>query len=158
VCNIETEPLPDFGHFDAVVMTEVLEHLIDPYRVLREKVVSLLRNDGTLVASVPNCAFLKERLSLLRGLPPTFREGPKDRDSDRYRPYNLYHKTAFTVASFVETLSIAGFEVLFIEQTEGYIPSSMAKPGVQQLWRVLGCMRPNLFLNQVIAKARRRAF
>jgi SAM-dependent methyltransferase len=39
--------------FDALVFADVLEHLVDPWRVLREA-VELLSDDGMVVASIPN--------------------------------------------------------------------------------------------------------
>jgi SAM-dependent methyltransferase len=39
--------------FDALVFADVLEHLVDPWRVLREA-VEVLADDGVVVASIPN--------------------------------------------------------------------------------------------------------
>ena len=39
--------------FDALVFADVLEHLIDPWRVLREA-LEVLAEDGVVVASIPN--------------------------------------------------------------------------------------------------------
>jgi SAM-dependent methyltransferase len=59
-------PLPD-NRFDAVVMTEVFEHLRDyPIRSLIE-VRRLLRARGRLYFTTPNQAYLMNRLRLLRG-------------------------------------------------------------------------------------------
>lgn len=43
--------LPDY--FDVIVCTEVLEHVLDPRKVLRN-IYSLLKQDGLLLISVPN--------------------------------------------------------------------------------------------------------
>ena len=43
----------DLGLFDAIVMGDVLEHLADPWAVLK-RLHDLLREDGALVLSVPN--------------------------------------------------------------------------------------------------------
>ena len=45
-------PFPP-GSFDAVIFADVLEHLIDPWRVLRET-ASLVAPGGCVIASVPN--------------------------------------------------------------------------------------------------------
>lgn len=55
---------PDVGQFDVVVMTEVLEHLYFPEKVL-EKVTSVLKPNGKFVGSVPNAFSLKNRIRLL---------------------------------------------------------------------------------------------
>jgi len=57
--NIETGELelPD-GYFDCVICNDVLEHLIDPWRVLgmlRKK----LRTNGVVVASIPNMRYFQ---------------------------------------------------------------------------------------------------
>jgi 2-polyprenyl-3-methyl-5-hydroxy-6-metoxy-1,4-benzoquinol methylase len=52
--------------FDAIVFADLLEHLIDPWRVLREA-VTLLSPGGVVVASVPNVQNLDVLRRLLRG-------------------------------------------------------------------------------------------
>jgi SAM-dependent methyltransferase len=59
-------PLPD-ASFDAVLMTEVFEHLRDyPVRSLAE-VRRILRPNGRLYFTTPNAAYLMNRLRLLAG-------------------------------------------------------------------------------------------
>jgi len=55
-------PFPP-ASFDAVIFADVLEHLIDPWRVLRAAAL-LLSPDGCVVASIPNF----QHHSVLRGL------------------------------------------------------------------------------------------
>lgn len=45
-------PFPP-ASFDALIFADVLEHLVDPWRVLREA-VEVLAEDGVVVASIPN--------------------------------------------------------------------------------------------------------
>jgi SAM-dependent methyltransferase len=52
--------------FDCIVFADVLEHLVDPWRVLREA-VALLAPDGRVVASIPNVQNLDVIRRLLRG-------------------------------------------------------------------------------------------
>jgi methionine biosynthesis protein MetW len=60
--------LPD-ASFDVVVAGELLEHLRDPERLVRE-IQRVLRHGGTFVASVPNAYRLKNRLRFALGRPP----------------------------------------------------------------------------------------
>jgi SAM-dependent methyltransferase len=64
VVDIETEGFPfPAGSFDAVIFADVLEHLIDPWRLLREA-SALLSPSGCVIVSVPNV----QNLAVLRRL------------------------------------------------------------------------------------------
>ncbi len=65
--DVETDHLPfPLGSFDAVIFADVLEHLIDPWRVLREA-VGLLAPGGCMIASVPNVQNADVIWRLIRG-------------------------------------------------------------------------------------------
>jgi methionine biosynthesis protein MetW len=55
-----------FGPFDSIVLADVLEHLVDPWAVLRQ-LRSQLKPSGDVLLSVPNVAHWSIRLSLLGG-------------------------------------------------------------------------------------------
>ncbi|MDQ2724075.1 MAG: class I SAM-dependent methyltransferase [Actinomycetota bacterium] len=54
------------GGFDVVVFADVLEHLTDPLRILRQA-PALLAPGGSVVVSIPNVAHGSVRLALLQG-------------------------------------------------------------------------------------------
>lgn len=58
-------PFPP-ASFDAVIFADVLEHLLDPWRVLREA-VAVLAEGGVVVASIPNVQNIDVLRRLLRG-------------------------------------------------------------------------------------------
>ncbi len=65
--DVEADGLPFApGSFDAVIFADVLEHLIDPWRVLREA-AGLLAPGGRVIASVPNVQNADVIWRLLRG-------------------------------------------------------------------------------------------
>jgi SAM-dependent methyltransferase len=65
--DVEADGFPfPAASFDAIVFADVLEHLVDPWRVLREA-VRLLADDGVVVASIPNVQNLDVVRRLLRG-------------------------------------------------------------------------------------------
>lgn len=64
--NREVPEVQGQGPFDAILYGDVLEHLIDPLRVLVELNRSLVP-DGFVIVSVPNIAHLYIRLLLLLG-------------------------------------------------------------------------------------------
>jgi 2-polyprenyl-3-methyl-5-hydroxy-6-metoxy-1,4-benzoquinol methylase len=66
VGNIEELDLPFHEHFDCVVLADVLEHLIDPWKTL-EKVKTYLRPGGCVVSSIPNIQNWRVVLGLLKG-------------------------------------------------------------------------------------------
>jgi SAM-dependent methyltransferase len=53
VGDIEAQPLPPQEKFDTVIALDVLEHLADPWGMVR-KLSQLLKENGVFVASVPN--------------------------------------------------------------------------------------------------------
>jgi 2-polyprenyl-3-methyl-5-hydroxy-6-metoxy-1,4-benzoquinol methylase len=60
------EQLRAHGPFDAIILADVLEHLVDPWGVLR-KLGPLLAPAGSVLISVPNIAHWSARLNLLVG-------------------------------------------------------------------------------------------
>jgi SAM-dependent methyltransferase len=63
--EIDGFPFPPES-FDVLVFADVLEHLIDPWRVLREA-VAVLVDGGMVIASIPNVQNLDVLRRLLRG-------------------------------------------------------------------------------------------
>jgi 2-polyprenyl-3-methyl-5-hydroxy-6-metoxy-1,4-benzoquinol methylase len=55
--DIEGDPLPYEGErFDCIVMSHVLEHMVDPWKTL-PKVLSMLKPGGTFVGAIPNIRY-----------------------------------------------------------------------------------------------------
>jgi len=95
------EPLPSFNEpYDVMVFGDVLEHLKDPASVLRE-FVGNLRDDGTVIVSLPNVANIYVRLNLLFGRFDYQDRGLLDRT----------HLHFFTRKSFRRFMSEAGLEI-----------------------------------------------
>lgn len=55
--------LPD-NYFDCITFNDVLEHLVDPWFVL-EKIKTKLKNNGVVVASIPNVRFIDNLKNLI---------------------------------------------------------------------------------------------
>jgi 2-polyprenyl-3-methyl-5-hydroxy-6-metoxy-1,4-benzoquinol methylase len=79
------------GHFDAVVLFEVIEHLDDPFAYLRE-CARIVRAGGALFLTTPNFGSLTRRLL-----------------ADRWRSVDPEHLTLFTARGLRRALQRAGF-------------------------------------------------
>lgn len=67
VDNLDTFTAPpDFGKFDVVICSHILEHLREPQRLLGIA-RSLMNPGGMLIVALPNVLHWKQRLLLLRG-------------------------------------------------------------------------------------------
>lgn len=66
VADLNTADLAALGEFDCIVCSHVLEHLLDPQRVL-ERLRNCLKPGGSLLLALPNVLFWKQRLQFLRG-------------------------------------------------------------------------------------------
>ena len=65
--NLDRDPLELEGKFDYAVCTEVLEHLVEPHRVLHS-IAKCLKPDGKVVISLPNENTIYHRLMALFGV------------------------------------------------------------------------------------------
>jgi glycosyltransferase involved in cell wall biosynthesis/2-polyprenyl-3-methyl-5-hydroxy-6-metoxy-1,4-benzoquinol methylase len=100
-----SEILPD-EKFDVAIFGDVLEHLRNPWDVLRE-VRNILTEDGFVVASIPNIAHGAVRLALLNG-------------KFQYEPLGLLdntHLRFFTHKTVVELFEESGYDVDEVRRT-----------------------------------------
>lgn len=109
VADLNTSALTEHfkpASFDVIVFADVLEHLLDPARVLADA-LGLLRPKGRVVVSVPNVAHGAVRLALLQG-------------RWQYTPRGLLdasHLRFFTRKTFLELLQDAGLVVTELRST-----------------------------------------
>jgi SAM-dependent methyltransferase len=109
--DLERETPALAGLYDAAVYGDVLEHLSDPLRVLRE-LNRHLAPGAVVIVSVPNVAHLSVRLSLLFGRFEYRDRGILDRT----------HLTFFTRRSFLDFLRRAGLAVRELVVTPAPLP------------------------------------
>ena len=103
--------LAEPGRFDVVVLNDILEHLEDPWRILRS-IRGLLAPGGRVVASIPNVRFAPVIKDLVvRGEWTYTGAGVLDRTHLRF----------FTRKSIVAAFSECGFKV---DRIEGINPGS----------------------------------
>lgn len=110
VGNVEEEMLPyPRGYFDCILYGDILEHLVDPWKVLcghRE----FLADGGSIVCSIPNIRYYKILKSLVL-------KGRWD-----YRALGILDRTHlrfFTLKTIEDMLMETGFEIRTVVK-EGY--------------------------------------
>jgi methionine biosynthesis protein MetW len=95
----------ELGRFDCLVAADVLEHLVDPWSVLRAY-ARVLEPGGTAVVSLPNVAHWSTYVALLKGRWPRNPEGIHD----------ATHLRWFTLRDARELLEQAGLEITAVER------------------------------------------
>lgn len=141
-CNIENDefPLKKGEFFDVIILSEIIEHLVDPLPVLN-KLKMLLNDDGIFIISTPNIAYIEYRIQLLFGFLPDFCEF---RNKFFERPYNFQHKTFFTHKVLEETLGIVGLNIVKKTSHNTY------KSHFESFFNFLGLLLPGLFVKNMI--------
>lgn len=120
-CNIELQPWPfPDSHFQTVVCTEVLEHMIfDPVFVMNEISRVLIPGGHTLI-TIPNAASDSSLTFLVNSMQPGFlrnylsdalKTGRRDLDV----VYNLGHFHEYTSPELAALARETGFEILFLK-------------------------------------------
>ncbi len=93
------------SHFDCIIFNDVLEHLIDPYRVLLA-LKKPLTNDGVVVCSIPNIRYFRAFYNfVIRGDWHYEEQGTMDKTHLRF----------FTKKSIAEMFTSLGYDVLRLE-------------------------------------------
>jgi 2-polyprenyl-3-methyl-5-hydroxy-6-metoxy-1,4-benzoquinol methylase len=120
------------GGYDAVIFSDVLEHLDDPRWVLRYA-TSVLRPGGGILVSLPSVSFWRVRLDLMAGRWQYQDAGILDRT----------HRWFFTRSSMMDLFSETGLHVASMS------PLPTSSPGMgacyQRFWTGLARVRPTLF-------------
>jgi SAM-dependent methyltransferase len=100
-------PFPDRS-FDLVVCKDILEHILEPLAVLKEA-MRVLRDNGTIVISVPNHFYWPMRVRLLLGKGILWRGLLTDHGAG-YHEWNYMHIRFFTYKGFRAFLDAAGLK------------------------------------------------
>jgi SAM-dependent methyltransferase len=92
---------------DVLISVATIEHVLDPYVVLDE-LHRIAKPTATLICSVPNYAYLKHRIQLLRGVQP--RTGTDEPvENWRTEGWDGMHLHTFTKSSFATLLKDCGW-------------------------------------------------
>ncbi|MFC9846435.1 class I SAM-dependent methyltransferase [Streptomyces sp. NPDC060223] len=99
------------GAADAVLFSEVIEHLVDPDSALDE-LRRVLRPGGHLMLSTPNLAAWYNRALLLAGVQPVFSEVSLRAIHGRPGKEVVGHLRLYTARALREFVAASGFEVV----------------------------------------------
>lgn len=126
--------------FDALIISEVLEHLVDPWAALA-RLAPLVRKGGLVFASSPNIGHHTVIRALLRGRWDLTDQGVMDRTHLRW----------FTPSSYAAMFEAAGFAI----EAVGPVRPFGWKPRLFN--RLTGDRWRHLFMNQSSIRGRKRA-
>lgn len=152
--NLEEIPYPlESSAFDAVIMTEVYEHLRDyPIRALEES-FRILRPGGHLFFTTPNAAYVVNRLKLLAGRSPAT---PLS-DWIAGLPF-ARHAREYTFAEAHELLDRVGFTIEVSESRDFFPPAANpAKRAAKSAVATAAKYRPTLGPSIVIVARKPRS-
>jgi 2-polyprenyl-3-methyl-5-hydroxy-6-metoxy-1,4-benzoquinol methylase len=113
-CENFIDSLPD-GYFDVIYFNDVLEHLVDPYTVLK-KMKSKLAADGVVISSIPNVRYHNSFIKVLVN---------KDWKYEPFGVMDFTHMRFFTEKSINRMYEEAGYTV---KVSEGINKSKSLKP------------------------------
>ncbi|MGP4088738.1 class I SAM-dependent methyltransferase [Streptomyces sp. KR55] len=102
------------GSADAVLFSEVIEHLVDPDTAL-EEIRRVLRPGGHLMLSTPNLAAWYNRALLAVGVQPVFSEVSLRAIHGRPGREVVGHLRLYTARALREFVAAAGFDVVRLE-------------------------------------------
>lgn len=135
--DIEQQELPfEPGYFDCMIYGDVLEHLVDPWKLL-ERHRLLLKNDGCMVASIPNIGYYQVIRMLKKG-------------DFRYQDSGIMDRTHlrfFTLKTIREMFEGAGLKIVETRSVYG-------GPGLKRyLNRMLGGIWDRQLTQQYLVRA-----
>lgn len=94
-----------FNYFDCVIFNDVLEHLIDPWIVLKE-IKSTIKQDGYVLSSIPNVRYYDNVKKLIID---------KQWRYDSEGILDKTHLRFFTIESIREMFASCGYQIIRIE-------------------------------------------
>lgn len=127
------------AEFDALIMSEVLEHLVEPGALLR-RLHRFIRPGGIVLASSPNISHWRVLRELLKGRFDLADQGVFDRTHLRW----------FTPATFAAMFETAGFRI------DRVGPVTPFSPRVEMISRLTFGHIDHLFMTQIAVQGTRR--
>lgn len=130
------EGYPDFDgmKFDVIFAGEVMEHLFDDVKFVRES-KNLLKPGGLFIITVPNLVFSANRLLMLFGKTPLFSYAP-------------FHYHIYTKKTLRELLKREEFEILALISSHTLFSTRINKIG--RIFEILGDWLPSFGAHLIV--------
>lgn len=119
--------------YDVVICADVLEHLIDPEKVLLY-LKTKIKKTGRIIISLPNIAFWDARVNLLKGRFDYQESGLMDKTHLRF----------YTYRGFQKILQDLGFKIINVYPTEGRIPLEYTLRKIPLLGSLIQLFKPKI--------------
>ncbi|MBU4077860.1 MAG: class I SAM-dependent methyltransferase, partial [Euryarchaeota archaeon] len=129
------------GFFDHIIMGNVLEHMVDPVKVLKD-IRKYLSNDGFLIYSVPSIVNWHSRLTIFSGKFEYADSGVFDRTHLHFYNLNSAKKLACD----------AGYRIEWLDVTPSVY---FWKERLNFLWYGMAVMWKNMFADEFVIKAKK---
>ena len=129
------------GFFDCLIMGNVLEHMVEPLKVLKD-IRKYLSVDGFLIFSVPNIVNWHSRLTIFFGKFEYAESGVFDRTHLHFYNLNSAKKLAID----------AGYNIVSLDVTPSIY---FFKERLNFLWYRMALLWKNLFADEFIIKAKK---
>jgi len=129
------------GFFDCLIMGNVLEHMVEPLKVLKD-IKKYLSDDGFLIFSVPNIVNWHSRLTIFFGKFEYAESGVFDRTHLHFYNLNSAKKLAID----------AGYNIVSLDVTPSIY---FFKERLNFLWYRMALLWKNLFADEFIIKAKK---
>jgi len=125
-------PYPD-NHFDAVILSEVIEHLnFNPLPVLQE-INRILKKDGILYVTTPNQVNLINRIKIIlgRSIRNSISDSVTQLDQTRHTICGI-HWREYTLEELIQLLEITGFTI--ITYSYSHLAKTYASPFIHKIF------------------------
>lgn len=140
--NFDLPSIQKNKSYDLIIFSHVLEHLISPEKVMKH-IISYLSAEGRAIIIVPNIAYYKSRVRLLRGIFQYEKHGLFDHTHLRFFTFKTVKDYFLFPEIYVEEHFGSGhFPLSLLRKT---LPKTITKYFDQSAIRVW----PNLFSHQV---------
>lgn len=147
VCDLDNFDPKSLGTFDCIVFSHVLEHLNDPWSLLKN-LRDHLDQSGVMIVALPNVLNIKQRLEFLRGKFKYQEFGLMDRTHLRFFDWDTCYDMVRDAGLAVEVRTATGFFPLaFLRKPLGRTATTI--DGIASRWL------PRLFAFQFLLVARR---